>query len=332
MTIRKRLLLLLALLLLLVFGAAGIASYLEGRHEVEELFDAQLATSARVLNSLLGSRLNNRNADDPAMELQQELGSPQPSDTLGWLDFGEATDLGHKYEKKLAFQVWHRDGWLLAHSASAPATALAPLSPGYATVRHIDGNGHGHYWRVFTLRSNGHIYQVGERDDVRGELAAYIAWQSVAVLLVVMPLLLLIVSVVLHRGLRPLELLAQSLQQRGPQALTPLVINNLPGELAAITSSINSLFERLERAFQRERQFTGNAAHELRTPLAALAIHAENALTATSDEDLAHSLRQMQAGLGRTTRVVEQLLALSRLEPMAATGNWQPVQLAELAR
>lgn len=332
MTIRKRLLLLLALLLLLVFGAAGIASYLEGRHEVEELFDAQLATSARVLSSLLDRRLDERAPEQPALQLQQQLGSPQPSDTLGWLDFGEATDLGHKYEKKLAFQVWHRDGWLLAQSASAPATALAPLSPGYTTVRHIDGSGHGHYWRVFTLRSNGHVYQVGERDDVRGELATYIAWQSVAVLVVVMPLLLLIVSFVLHRGLRPLELLAQALQQRGPQALTPLVVKNLPGELAAITGSINSLFERLERAFQRERQFTGNAAHELRTPLAALAIHAENALTATSDEDLAHSLRQMQAGLGRTTRVVEQLLALSRLEPMAASGDWHPLPLAELAR
>lgn len=332
MTIRKRLVLVMALLLLLLLGSASVISYLEGRHEVEELFDAQLATSARVLQGLLAPRLQQLNSRGQPLLLQAELGSPQSTDTLAWLDVGEATDLGHKYEKKLAFQVWHAEGQLLARSASAPATALAPLTAGYATVAHTDEQGRRHLWRVFTLLAGEQRYQVAERDDVRGELAAYIAWQSIAVLLLVVPLLLLLLSLLLHRGLLPLEQLARLLRERGPHALTPINPGPLPGELQAISDSLNALFERLDRAFQRERQFAGNAAHELRTPLAALAIHAENALSAPDDEARRHSLAQMQAGLARTTRVVEQLLALARVEPMAAAGDWQLLSLAELLR
>lgn len=332
MTIRKRLVLVMALLLLLMLGSASAISYLEGRHEVEELFDAQLATSARVLQGLLAPRLQQLNSRGQPLLLQAELGSPQSTDTLAWLDIGEATDLGHKYEKKLAFQVWHAEGQLLARSASAPATALAPMTAGYATVAHVDEQGRRHLWRVFTLLAGEQRYQVAERDDVRGELAAYIAWQSIAILLLVVPLLLLSLSLLLHRGLLPLEQLARLLRERGPHALTPINPGPLPGELQAISDSLNALFERLDRAFQRERQFAGNAAHELRTPLAALAIHAENALSAPDDEARRHSLAQMQAGLARTTRVVEQLLALARVEPMAAAGDWQLLSLAELLR
>ncbi len=332
MTIRKRLVLVMALLLLLMLGSASAISYLEGRHEVEELFDAQLATSARVLQGLLAPRLQQLNSRGQPLLLQAELGSPQSTDTLAWLDIGEATDLGHKYEKKLAFQVWHAEGQLLARSASAPATALAPMTAGYATVAHVDEQGRRHLWRVFTLLAGEQRYQVAERDDVRGELAAYIAWQSIAILLLVVPLLLLSLSLLLHRGLLPLEQLARLLRERGPHALTPINPGPLPGELQAISDSLNALFERLDRAFQRERQFAGNAAHELRTPLAALAIHAENALAAPDDAARAHSLGQMQLGLARTTRVVEQLLALARVEPMAAAGDWQLLSLAELLR
>lgn len=331
MTIRTRLLLWLALLLLVVLGTASIASYLEGRHELEELFDAQLATSARVLQALMEERGGMVSGGQPLL-LEIDLGTPQSTDTLGWLDFGEATVLGHKYEKKLAFQVWDKDGWLIAHSATAPPVALASLTPGYATVRHAGLNGHSHLWRVFTLRSESRVYQVAERDDVRGELAAYVTWQTVGVFMLVAPILLVTVSFVLRRGLWPLELLSRLLRERGPQALTPLALPGLPGELAAITDSINGLFERLDRAFVRERQFAGNAAHELRTPLAALAIHTENALLAANDHERDHSLKQMQVGLARTTRVVEQLLALARVEPMAASGQWQKLGLKALAQ
>ncbi len=312
-----------------VLAVSGVTGYLQGRHEVEELFDAALATSARVLRSLLDVGLAETAATQPPLVFEtfhafagRSVGRPSADIVI---DNEDALPWGHKYEKKLALQVWDATGRLLARSETAPDTRLAPLAAGYSNQRFGD-----HEWRVFTLHSGRRWYQVAERDDIRDELSREIAIQSLVPLLLGLPVLIGLVLVVIRRSLAPLEQLASDVGQREANQLDALATPKLPTELANIVNALNGLFGRLRRAFEREGRFAADAAHELRTPLAALSIHAHNALRAQTPEQARHSLNKMQAGLARTTHVVEQLLALSRIDPTAASGEWGDVGLCSV--
>lgn len=318
-TIRERVILGLSFVLAGVLSLSGLLAYHQGRQEVQALFDAELASSARVLVNLLDGTLASQAADSPVRELNSVQG-PAPSPPRP-----PARGAAHQYEKILAFQIRSSQGQLLARSDTAPGGELAPRRAGYSNKTLDD-----HHWRVFTLQAGPRWYQVAERDDVRNELSRQIAIQTLLPLILGLPVLALLAFVVLRRSLAPLSELAEQLSARAVNRLEPLPEPDSSGELITIVKALNGLFARLNSAFEREQRFAADAAHELRTPLAALSLHAQNAKRARSEQELSDSLSKMQEGLRRTTHVVEQLLALSRVEPMAIGGSWERVDLAIL--
>ena len=302
--------------LLTVLGAAALMSYASGQEEAQELFDARLATSGRVLEALLARQVEQATIESPIV-----VTLPRPIE-------GAADDapnpLGHYYETKIAFQVWDETGRLLVRSASAPSTRFAPLTPGFSDQRFSDAP-----WRVFTLTSGGVWIQVAERDDVRDELSGKLALAATTPLMAGIPVLLLLLGLLIGYGLAPLESLAQQIESRQPDALTPITLDRAPAEVAPVLNSLNGLLCRVQNALERERRFTADAAHELRTPLAALKVHAQNAARATSEAERTASLGRMLVGLDRTIHLSEQMLALSRAT--AATGQApRPVALRPL--
>jgi two-component system sensor histidine kinase QseC len=183
---------------------------------------------------------------------------------------------------------------------------------------------------VFSLRSGEVWVQVAERDDARTELSEKLALVAVAPLIAGIPLLLVLLSLLIRYGLAPLSSLADQIEARQPGSVAPLTLSRTPAEIAPVLDALNGLLGRVQDALARERRFTADAAHELRTPLAALKVHAQNAARATSAADREASLRSMLTGLERTVHLAEQMLALSRAAANGASAQLAPVSLRRM--
>jgi two-component system sensor histidine kinase QseC len=150
-------------------------------------------------------------------------------------------------------------------------------------------------------------------------------------MLLAMPLLALAAWLAVRQGVAPLRLLGHALARRSPQALQPIAVNGAPSEMAPMLDALNGLFRRISALLESERRFTADAAHELRTPIAGIRAQAQVALGATADPERSHALHATLQGCDRATRLVEQLLTLSRLES-GAEHALVAVDLAALAR
>lgn len=331
-SIRNRTLALVLGTLLVSLSLISWRSYRDARHETEELFDAQLAQSARLVQGLVMREMDAparralQQALDAAVNAQRGRGAP-----------------GHAYETKLGFQVYAADGSVVLQSAGAPKGALQQLAEaGESPARSFrqlpagfhDVSLNGHDWRLFLLQDHEDDLWVlvSERGDVRGELVGKIARRSLMPDLIGLPLLALLIWLAVGWGLRPLADMAQLLKRRDPDNLAPLLLAPLPRELEPIAASLNRLLQQVNQLVEREKRFIADAAHELRTPLAVLRIHAQNAQQAGSQADRDEALQQLLTGVDRTTRVVTQLLTLARLEPNAQQLRLAPLDLRALAR
>jgi two-component system sensor histidine kinase QseC len=283
-------------------------SYQGGQEEAQELFDARLATSGRVLEALLARQVETATIATPVVITLPGPLEASPHDT--------PNVLGHYYETKIAFQVWSSASALLVRSASAPETPFAPLATGFSDQTFAQQS-----WRVFTLRSGAVWIQVAERNDIRSELSEKLALAATGPLIVGVPVLLVLLGLLIRYGLAPLASLAQQIETRRPDALTPIALGRAPAEVVPVLSALNRLLGRVSNALERERRFTADAAHELRTPLAGLKVHAQNAVRAASPAERQASLDRMLVGLDRTIHLSEQMLALSRAAVAAGQAD-----------
>jgi two-component system sensor histidine kinase QseC len=287
---------LLTLLVASVGGAWAVAiagNYLAAHRELDALLDAQLEQSAQLLLS-------------QAHEEPDELVVPDPS-------------IGKPYGHAIVYQIWIGDDVLALRSSRAPDSRLSPLDDGfsYATVG-------GRRFRVFGTRDESRrlLVLVGEDHAVREQIARRIALNGVLPMILVLPLLGALLWWTIARGVGPLERLGDDVARRGSRNLEPLPDADLPTEIAPLVERLNGLFARLRAALENERRFTADAAHELRTPLAALRAQAEVARGAPAADTAHTALSRVIEGCDRMSRVVEQLLQLARMEEQA----WEPRQ------
>jgi two-component system sensor histidine kinase QseC len=306
-------------LALLVLGTLTITVYNfhDSKHEITEIYDAQLAQSARLLQGVV------------------QMPLPEAQHQQLYQAFNEALSqaghhkVGHPYEGKMAFQVWDAQGKSLVHSASMPVLAQPPEAVGFST---LDIN--GDRWHGFLLPDEQHGLRiwVGERDSVRQDLVNRIVRHTLVPNLIGIVLLTVLVWLAIGWGLKPLQNMAQVIRARHAESLEPLQLMPLPKELEPMQAAINRLLSQIEHAMQRERRFIGDAAHEMRTPLAILRIHVQNALEATDPVQRDDALQFLLGGVDRLTRVVNQLLIMAKVEPQTARDNWQPVEVDSVVR
>lgn len=253
-SLKKQLLLSLLSSLVLVWGVTAYVNYRQTRDEIAELFNAELAQSARVVHAFVENMLRQR----ALTKLWEREKTPELFDT---------PILGHKYERKIAFQLRSVKDGVILRSESAPEFALSLVRNGYSETAINE-----QLWHVFSLSSeNGeYVIHVGQRDDIRRQLVESIAGQQIVGFLIALPILGAVIWWIVSRTLSPVNRLRGELASREAGYLQPLSEQSLPDEIRPVVQQINSLFAMLEQAFANERNFTSDASHELRTPLAGL--------------------------------------------------------------
>lgn len=302
LSLRRRLLLsVLGGTALCWFVIAGF-SFFDAHHEIDEIFDAQLAQAAQTLLAIAA------HGDDEIAE-----------DTAG---------IAHKYQRKLRFQIRNDDGELMLRSPNAPTTPMADRD-GFS-----DDKREGSHWRYFSQWDERRKIQVqvGEDHAVRDELILHIAARLLLPLAVGLPVLAVLVWAAIGHGLRPLTTVAGQIAQRHPEHLQPVHPGAGPTEIQPLVDALNRLLQRIGQTLDNERRFTADAAHELRTPLAALQAQLQVAQRASSDAERSHALGQLGIGIERSTRLVGQLLTLARLDPQRALDESQRIDLAAVVR
>jgi len=283
-SLQARLLVLVLGLATLVWLGAAAMTWVDARQELDELLDGHLAQAASLL-------VLQADGDDD--------------------DIADAPPL-HKYAPQVAFQVFI-GGQLITRSSNAGTSPLSSTSEGFSTVHLADGAP----WRVFATYVPGRDVQVfvGEMTESRQAILWAVMRSMLWPLLIALPLFGMVGWWSVRKGLAPLRQLSEVLADRPPQATAPVVLPQTPTELLPLVQALNALFERIGRMVTSERQFTANAAHELRTPIAAIRAQAQVALGAGENvAEREHALNATLAGCDRATRLVEQLLTLARLE------------------
>jgi two-component system, OmpR family, sensor histidine kinase QseC len=307
-SLQGRLLALVLGLVVSVWLATAALTWFDVRHELDELLDGHLAQAAALLVVQQARAVSD---DDDA---EHDGHGVEDAPTL------------HRYAPTVAFQVFH-EGRLGLRSANAPVWPMAgpaaptptrsEFQPGFTTVQ-LDGVA----WRVFSTQGADRDVQVfvGEQVPSRAAILWAVMRSTLWPMLVALPLLALAVWWAVRRGVAPLRRLGRTLAERSPQGLTPVALAGAPSEMAPMLDALNGLFRRIEELMESERRFTADAAHELRTPIAAIRAQAQVALGEPDDASRRHALQATLAGCDRATRLVEQLLTLARLEASATTA------------
>ncbi len=311
-SLKRRLLVLLLSGSLIFWALVAAISYRNAHHEVDELFDVQMS---QVAHTLLAIALADQDSD-------LKPGTPWPHRP------GATPHHGLPEAQKLMFQLRDGAGHLLLRSPNAPETPLVARD-GFSEVEDTLG-----HWRYFSIRDEGGRFQVqvGEDHSIRDELVARTVMQFMWPILLGTPFLALWVWLATGQALRPLAQLRQELDRRGADHLVRLPATAIPEEVAPLVATLNRLLGEVEAALEQERRFTSDAAHELRTPLAALQAQLHVARNARDERERQHALGQLDQGLGRASRLVEQMLQLARLDPERSLPECSLVDLGELAR
>ncbi len=287
--------LLVAVVLIACLQAA--VTYSTARAEAEALFDAQMQRIALSLSGKLSaSALEGPLADGPAAA------------------------------QDMIIQVWRADGLMLYRS---PTSRLLPLQ---AVIGFTDLRLGNEPYRVYALQTPTQIVQVAQQTETRQEMAGQLALRAVLPVALLAPLLMLVVWWVVGRALAPVERVRRQVAARQADDLAPLPTADLPAELRPLIDEINGLLTRLAAAWDALTHFTADAAHELRSPLAALRLQVQSLQRAPDEPTRQLAEQRLLGGIDRATRMVSQLLALARQEGAARDAALVPVDLTALAR
>jgi two-component system sensor histidine kinase QseC len=305
-SLQGRLLVLVTGVVAAVWLVASALTWHDARQEIDHLLDSHLAQAAALL-------------------VMQQAQTEDDEEAL------DAPVL-HPYAPKVVFQVFHK-GQLGMHSANAPSHPMVPSTDrrasGFWTVQ-IDGKA----WRVFAtpgVQQDVEIY-VGERIDSRTSILLAVMRSALWPMAGALPVLALVTWWAVRRGAAPLRDLGRMLARRDPLALDPVQMNRAPQEMQPMLDALNRLFDRIRAVLDAERRFTADAAHELRTPIAAIKAQAQVALAEADAGLRRHALSGVLEGCERAAHLVGQLLLLSRLEAGALTNDSGAVDLGALAR
>ena len=332
-SIRTFLLINLLLSLTLIISLAIIGNLFLAHKDIKLQLDAQLVHDTLQMRAFFSDyRYKKRNIAKIQSNLKKSITQEQKKIIALRENAPALTNEKKKaiesVQNNLKFQIWDEDGKLLLHSSNTPRVPLSNGKNGLSNL-WLDSTA----WRVNTLYDpNTELtFMVAERSHYRENLENKLTKDSIFIILIAYPFLGLLVWIIVGRGLDTLKRVAKEVRHRAPTYLEPVDLESVPIEIEPLVSELNLLFSRLQEAFLREKRFTADAAHELRTPLAALNTYTQNALRAETPEERREMLLKVLSGVNRGTHVIQQLLTLTRMTPEALQGKFIEFDLSKEA-
>ena len=211
-------------------------------------------------------------------------------------------------------QIWSVDGSLVLRSADRPEL------PPRAVLGFADVAAHGTTYRIYSVIASGLVIQVAQDLAVRQRMAGELALRTAAPVLWLAPLLMLAVGWLVRSSLAPVARVRQQLAARSADDLAPVAEQDLPDELQPLVHEFNAMLRRLGLAFETQQRFVADAAHELRSPLAALKLQVQGLRRAPDEATRERALQRLDGGIDRASRLIEQLLVLARQQARQAEG------------
>ena len=308
MSLRLRLIISFLIVSTCVWSAAAVISWQESRDQMDEFFDTYQLLLARQLSTADWTNLT--------ADMQKK------SNRL----IENVDDDGEEEDEALGFAVFNRRGEMIFNDDENGRDIIYSTAASGFVNQKIGRK--KDMWRIFWLTSadKNFTIAVGQELEFRDDAALELVEETLLPWLVGLSVLLLAVIWMVSRELRPLRRIADELSERDSDNLHPLSLSGQASEILPLIKAINTQFSRIEQMLQRERGFISDSAHELRSPLTALKVQLEVALLADDDAAARHqALQKLNQGIDRSTRLVEQLLALSRLDSAAAAANDEPL-------
>jgi len=297
-SLRGRLLWFLLAAIMLTALAQALIAYRSARYDADEIFDYHMQQMALSLRS--GAPLSN-------LDLRGPGDGPENND--------------------LVVQVWTPDGVQIFRSISGAAL------PQRAVLGFSNVKANGTTYRIFSVQTSSQTVQIAQDMAVRQRMAGNLALRTAAPIGIMAPLLMLVVWWVVSASLGPLARVRKQVAARQADDLSSVSEAGLPDEVQPLVHELNLLLGRVKTAFEAQQHFVADAAHELRTPLAALKLQVLSLERADGAATRAVAIARLGAGIERATRLVAQLLVLARQEASATAGNaFVPVDLGELAK
>lgn len=297
-SLSRRLIFIFSGLFVLMLAIAALFAYQSAKIRIDRDYDAQLISESHLLWMIASEEI-----EEPRGLEQIDLDFAAPSMS------SEHHAVLSRYTQWRAFRIW-KDGRLAEQSDTSRILHAPPAPPGFSEHRE----GHD-TWRAYTIRSpkNGLVIEAWEKLDNRDRLLYGIIDDLVAPAVLLMPLFVILLVFSVRYGLRDLRVMARQIRAREANDLSGLDLEKIPRELRPLKKALNSLLEKLRIMLEREHQFIDNAAHELKTPLAAIRLQSQLIQQAPTEEDRDECIRTLQDGIDRTRRVFDQILLLSRL-------------------
>ena len=300
-----------AMLAMLV--VTGMAVYKTTKNEANEIFDAKMAQTARVLENFVSKESITANRTRLENTLDDSLKSQSSEVT--------------KYDKKLFFVVRNDDGNNLLDPHLAPDLGSIKNKQGYLRL-DIDGD----EWITYTHKSSQDDLWIiiGERADVRTEINEHLGDALLIPLIILLPFILFFLWKVVGAALKPLRAVVDQVRRQEITRLRKIEVEGIPQEIEPLVIAFNRMLEKIDAGYTRERRFVSNASHELRNPLAALLINIDNAIEENRDPELGESLTSMKLSISRLSHLVAQLFELSHSENPLASQDFEKVDIAAL--
>ncbi|WP_119343440.1 ATP-binding protein [Facilibium subflavum] len=311
----------------------GGFNYYQMKRQNEALFHMQMVNSANAIDALLSAALKDSS--------QKQLSDILESNSLAMLENihqnlrPKVAQFENTYKDSFAFQVYDiGTGNLLLRSAGAPSI-LPTINSNELFQTVTIRNGHQHKtWNIFSMNSRykpNYRIVVMVSSDFKHEMFLSLFRSSLWDLIILYAFLLLSMFVVVQLALRPLSDIRRAIAAKNPRKLEPIAVKTAPPEVIPLLNQLNLLFQRFKQVLDKEKRFAGDAAHELKTPLAALKTQAEIALNLNNIDAIKDKIRNIIAGADRYFYIIDQLLTLSRLEPQQDLPDKKYVNVNVLA-
>ena len=301
-----RLISVLCLTALFVWVGSTLVAWWQVRHDVNKVFDAQQV--------LFAERLANSDLSTILLESSTTLNKNSQSALKKNYD-----------DDALAFAIFSKTGKLLFSDGRNGKDFIFNNKTGFHNSHTYDDDDN---WRIFwrTAANGKLIIAVGQELDYREDLIEEMIFGQMWIWFASLPILIIVLGWLIHKELRPIKRLSQEVQARKSGDVSLLNTEGLPVEILPLVKNLNQFFDRTSAMLQRERRFISDAAHELRSPLAALRIQTEVAQLAGDDGELREqALLHLTQGIDRASQLIEQLLTLSKLDNLQELEELQPI-------